>query len=92
VRPTANPRTPVQFRAWPPNPRIVPSIFSISTTAIISRTKRISAHAKNAWGAHGLKETEASVANKVSRGTFPATFFIAARVAIGCEAVKLEDI
>jgi hypothetical protein len=41
---------------------------------------------------HGLKETEASVANKVSRGTFPATFFIAALVAIGCEAVKLEDI
>jgi hypothetical protein len=41
---------------------------------------------------HGMKETEASVANKVSRGTFPATFFIAALVAIGCEAVKLEDI
>ncbi len=41
---------------------------------------------------HGLKETEASVANKISRGTFPATFFLAALVAIGCEAVTLEDI
>jgi len=41
---------------------------------------------------HGLKETEASVANKISRGTFPATFFLAAPVAIGCEAVTLEDI
>ena len=41
---------------------------------------------------HGMKETEASVANKVSRGTFPATFFLASLVAIGCEAVTLEDI
>ena len=41
---------------------------------------------------HGLKESEASVANKISRGTFPATFFLAALVAIGCEAVTLEDI
>ena len=41
---------------------------------------------------HGLAETEASIANKISRGTFPATFFLAALVAIGCEAVTLEDI
>ena len=41
---------------------------------------------------HGLEETEASVTNKISRGTFPATFFLASLVAIGCEAVTLEDI
>jgi len=41
---------------------------------------------------HGLEETEASVANKLSRGTFPATFMLAALVAIGAEIVKLEDI
>jgi hypothetical protein len=41
---------------------------------------------------HGLEETEASVANKLSRGTFPATFMLAALVAIGAEVVKLEDI
>jgi uncharacterized protein DUF6471 len=41
---------------------------------------------------HGLKETEASVANKISRGTFPATFFLAALTAIGCASVTLEDI
>jgi hypothetical protein len=41
---------------------------------------------------HGLEETEASVANKISRGTFPATFFLAALKAIGCENVALEDI
>jgi uncharacterized protein DUF6471 len=41
---------------------------------------------------HGLKETEASVANKLSRGTFPATFFLAVVVAIGLEVIKLEDI
>jgi uncharacterized protein DUF6471 len=42
--------------------------------------------------AHGLKETEASVANKLSRGTFPATFFLAVVVAIGLEVIKMEDI
>jgi Domain of unknown function (DUF6471) len=41
---------------------------------------------------HGLDETEASVTNKISRGTFPATFFLATLAAIGCEAVQLEDI
>jgi hypothetical protein len=41
---------------------------------------------------HGLEETEASVTNKLSRGTFPATFMLAALVAIGAEIVKLEDI
>lgn len=41
---------------------------------------------------HGLDESEASIANKLSRGTFPATFLLAALVAIGAEAVKLEDV
>lgn len=41
---------------------------------------------------HGFKETEASIANKLSRGTFAATFFLAALVAIGAEVVRLEDI
>jgi hypothetical protein len=41
---------------------------------------------------HGMKETEASVANKMSRGTFSATFMLAALIAIGAEIVRLEDI
>jgi hypothetical protein len=41
---------------------------------------------------HGLEETEASIASKLSRGTFAATFFLASLVAIGCEAVTMEDI
>lgn len=41
---------------------------------------------------HGLKETEASIANKISRGTFSATFLLASLIAIGTEAVRLEDI
>ena len=40
----------------------------------------------------GLKETEASVANKISRGTFAATFFLASLAAIGCEAIRLQDV
>jgi hypothetical protein len=41
---------------------------------------------------HGVEETRDSVAAKLKRGTFPATFFIAALVAIGCDAVTLGDI
>jgi 3-mercaptopyruvate sulfurtransferase SseA len=41
---------------------------------------------------HGLDETKHSVAAKVGRGTFPASFFFAAMKAIGVEQVRLEDI
>ena len=41
---------------------------------------------------YGFKETKASVASKLSRGSFPATFFLASLVAIGCESVRLEDL
>jgi hypothetical protein len=41
---------------------------------------------------HGLEETEASIANKLSRGTFAATFFLASLMAVGVEAVRLEDV
>ena len=41
---------------------------------------------------HGLQETEASITNKLKRGTFPATFFLASLRAIGVEQVRLEDV
>jgi hypothetical protein len=41
---------------------------------------------------HGLEETEASIANKLSRGTFAATFFLATLTALGVSAVRLEDV
>jgi hypothetical protein len=41
---------------------------------------------------HGFKETEASIANKLSRGTFAATFFLAALTAIGCESIALAEV
>ena len=41
---------------------------------------------------HGLQETEASIANKISRGTFSATFLLTSLVATGAETVRLEDI
>jgi hypothetical protein len=40
----------------------------------------------------GLKETEASIANKLARGTFPATFFLACIPAMELEGVALEEI
>ncbi len=41
---------------------------------------------------HGLEETEASIANKLSRGTFAATFLLATMKAIGRDKMDLVDI
>jgi hypothetical protein len=41
---------------------------------------------------HGLEETKGSIAAKISRGAFPATFFIAVMKAIGRENVNLADV
>lgn len=44
-------------------------------------------------GKHGVKgETEASIKNKLARGTFPATFFVASLAALEREGLKLEDL
>jgi len=39
----------------------------------------------------GTPETEASVTNKISRGTFSAAFMIQCLRAIGCQTVRLND-
>jgi hypothetical protein len=41
---------------------------------------------------HGLKETEASITNKLSRGTLTATFLLATLAALGMDGVRLEDL
>lgn len=42
---------------------------------------------------HGFKdETKASIANKLARGTFTATFFLASLAAMGCSSVVIEDL
>ena len=41
---------------------------------------------------HGLKETEASITNKLKRGTFSAVFFLAALAALGLGTLTLEDV
>ncbi len=41
---------------------------------------------------HGLKETEASIANKLARGTLAATFLLACLAALEMEGIRLEDI
>ena len=44
-------------------------------------------------GKHGVKgETEASIKNKLARGTFPATFFVASLAALERDGLRLEDI
>jgi hypothetical protein len=40
----------------------------------------------------GLRETRASISNKISRGGFPASFFVAALKAIGVQQMRLEDV
>lgn len=42
--------------------------------------------------AMGIEETEGSITVKVNRGTFPTWFFLASMQAIGCPAVKVEDL
>jgi len=39
----------------------------------------------------GLSETKASVANKISRGTFSAAFLLASLKVIGCHQLRLDD-
>lgn len=42
---------------------------------------------------HGFKdETEASITNKLARGSFSATFFLACLAALGLDGVALEEI
>jgi len=40
----------------------------------------------------GMPETKASVSNKISRGGFPASFFLAAMKAIGRDVIRLDDV
>jgi len=41
---------------------------------------------------HGMTETEASITNKLSRGTITATFLLAALAALELEVMRLEDL
>ena len=42
-------------------------------------------------GAVGVKETERNLRNKISRGTFPASFFLQCLAAIGVKNLRLDD-
>jgi len=42
--------------------------------------------------AHGLHETKASIANKLSRGTIGAAFLLATIAALELEGIRLEDL
>lgn len=41
---------------------------------------------------HGIHESAASIANKLARGTFAATFFLACIAALEIEGFRLEDL
>jgi hypothetical protein len=41
---------------------------------------------------HGQGKTKASIANKLSRGTFSAVFFLATLAALGFTNIPLEDV
>jgi hypothetical protein len=41
---------------------------------------------------HGFAETEASITNKLARGTFAATFLLACLAALNLEGLQLKDI
>jgi hypothetical protein len=41
---------------------------------------------------HGFKETEASITNKLKRGTFAATFMLAALAALELQGVNIDEL
>jgi hypothetical protein len=41
---------------------------------------------------HGFEETEASISSKLARGTFAATFLLAALAALEMESLTLADL
>ena len=41
-------------------------------------------------GAIGVKDNERNIANKLSRGTFTAAFFVQCLDAIGCRTLRLD--
>jgi 3-mercaptopyruvate sulfurtransferase SseA len=43
-------------------------------------------------GEMGVRETKASVASKLSRGGFTAAFLLASMRAIGCPAIRMDDV
>jgi len=51
----------------------------------------VSASATN-FKEHGLNETRDSIAAKLKRGTFAATFFLACLAALEMEGLRLEDL
>jgi hypothetical protein len=65
---------------------------SLFVKAELKRTKVSYAELAGRLKEHGMEETEASIANKLARGTFAATFFFATMKAIGRENVNLADI
>jgi hypothetical protein len=65
---------------------------SLFVKAELKRTKVSYAELAARLKEHGLEETEASIANKLSRGTFAATFFLATMKAIGRDNVNLIDL
>jgi hypothetical protein len=40
----------------------------------------------------GMPESKGSVASKLSRGGFTAAFFLASMRAVGCSAVRIDDL
>ncbi len=42
--------------------------------------------------AHGVKESSAGIGNKLARGTFMASWFLAVVAALELEGVRLEDL
>jgi hypothetical protein len=69
------------------------SIRPFGRLSLQARLKRadLTCGASNGSIKHGFKETEASITNKLKRGTFPATWFLAALAALEVDGVALDE-
>jgi hypothetical protein len=75
-----------------PNERDLGSRISRYVKAELKRANVSYAELARRLKDQGLEETEASITAKLNRGTFAATFFLAAMKAIGRSNISIEEI
>jgi hypothetical protein len=79
------PRWRARFKSWEDRARLF-------LKAEIKRTDVTYEELAKRLKAHGFDENAASIANKLSRGTFAATFFLAVLAALERESLRLEGL
>jgi|SRR5665213_92112 len=76
---------------WRPGFAFAGAEFGFPAFAILRR-RAVSIRMNLTLEAHGVKESAAGIGNKLSRGTFMASWFLAVVATLELEGVRLEDL